>query len=123
MVGRLLEGYSLTTELVDPRKATCMKLEVHADGQRRRPVDGCVVTIARFCNCKVCLTRGEVCVTYIFFGLETDAMLGRYLFEVVVMASRTELAGFKAQNPRLLDIGLRRAGESFSAWHCGADRE
>lgn len=40
-------------------------------------------------------------------------MLGRYLFEVIVMALRTELAGFKVRNPRLRDVGLRRAGESF----------
>ena len=52
-------------------------------------------------------------MTYVFFGMETDAMLGRYLFEVVGMALRTELAGFKAQNLRLRDVGLRRAGESF----------
>jgi len=52
-------------------------------------------------------------VTYVFFGMETDAMLSRYLFEVVSMALRTELAGFKARNPSLRDVGLRRAGESF----------
>ncbi len=113
MVGRLLERYALTMEQVDLRETPCIQLEVHAGGQRRRPVDGCVVAIARFCDCKVWLTRSEVGVTYVFFGLETDAMLGRYLFELVVMALRTELAGFKARNPRLRDVGLRRAGESF----------
>ena len=113
MVGRLLERYALTMEQVDLRDAPCIQLEVHAGGQRRRPVDGCVVAIARFCDCKVWLTRGEFGVTYVFFGLETDAMLGRYLFDVVAMALRTELTGFKARNPRLRDVGLRRAGESF----------
>ncbi len=113
MVGRLLERYALTMEQVDLREAPCIQLEVHAGGQRRRPVDGCVVAIARFCDCKVWLTRGELGVTYVFFGLETDAMLGRYLFDVVAMALRTELAGFKMRNPRLRDVGLRRAGESF----------
>ncbi len=113
MVGRLLERYALTMEQVDLRQTPCIQLEVHAGGQRRRPVDGCVVAIARFCDCKVWLTRGELGVTYVFFGLETDAMLGRYLFEVIVMALRTELAGFKVRSPRLRDVGLRRAGESF----------
>ena len=113
MVGRLLERYALTMEQVDLRQTPCIQLEVHAGGQRRRPVDGCVVAIARFCDCKVWLTRGELGVTYVFFGMETDAMLGRYLFEVVGMALRTELAGFKARNLRLRDVGLRRAGESF----------
>jgi hypothetical protein len=113
MVGRLLERYALTMEQVDLRETPCIQLEVHAGGQRRRPVDGCVVAIARFCDCKVWLTRGEIGVTYIFFGLETDAVLCRYLFEVVVMALRTELGGFKARNPRLRDVGLRRSSESF----------
>jgi hypothetical protein len=113
MVGRLLERYALTMEQVDLRDAPCVQLEVRAGGQRRRPIDGCVVAIARFCDCKVWLTRGEVGVTYVFFGLETDAMMGRYLFEVVGMALRTELAGFKIRNPKLRDVALRRAGESF----------
>ena len=113
MVGRLLERYALTMEQVDLRDAPCVQLEVQAGGQRRRPIDGCVVAIARFCDCKVWLTRGESGVTYVFFGLETDAMLGRYLFEVVGMALRTELAGFKARNPALRDVAQRRAGESF----------
>lgn len=113
MVGRLLERYALTMEQVDLRETPCIQLEVHAGGQRRRPVDGCVVAIARFCDCKVWLTRGELGVTYVFFGIETDAMLGRYLFEVVAIALRTELARFKIRNPRLRDVQLRRARESF----------
>lgn len=113
MVGRLLERYALTMEQVDLRQATCVQQEVHAGGLRRRPIDGCVVAIARFCDCKVWLTRGELGVTYIFFGLETDAMLGRYVFEVIAAALRTELAGFKDRNPRLRGVALRRAGDSF----------
>ena len=113
MVGRLLERYALTMEQVDLRETPCVQLEVQAGGQRRRPIDGCVVAIARFCDCKVWLTRGELGVAYVFFGLETDAMLGRYLFEVIAAALRTELAGFKARNPQLRDVRLRRAGDSF----------
>ena len=113
MVGRLLERYALTMGQVDLRETPCVQLEVHAGGQRRRPIDGCVVAIARFCDCKVWLTRGEFGVAYVFFGLETDAMLGRYLFEVIAAALRTEHAGFKHRNPRLRDVQLRRAGESF----------
>ena len=113
MVGRLLERYALTMEQVDLRDAPCVQLEVCTGGQRRRPIDGCVVAIARFCDCKVWLTRAEAGVTYVFFGLETDALLSRYLFEVVAMALRTELAVFKSRNPALRDVALRRAAESF----------
>src|SRR3954462_12546447 len=57
MVGRLLERYALTMEQVDLRDTPCVALQVFAGGQRRRPIDGCVVAIARFCDCKVWLTR------------------------------------------------------------------
>ncbi|MBV8915250.1 MAG: DUF2786 domain-containing protein [Acetobacteraceae bacterium] len=113
MVGRLLERYALTMEQVDLRETPCVQLEVFAGGQRRRPIDGCVVAIARFCDCKVWLTRGDLGVAYIFFGFETDAMLARYLFEVIGAAIRTEVAAFRQRNPRLRDVRLRRASDSF----------
>src|SRR5436305_3716884 len=113
MVGRLLERYALTMEQVDLRETPCVELQVFAGGQRRRPIDGCVVAIARFCDCKVWLTRSELGVAYVFFGLETDAMLARYLFEVIASALRTEVVGFKQRNPRLRDVRLRRASDSF----------
>jgi hypothetical protein len=72
-----------------------------------------VVAIARFCDCKVWLTRSDLGVAYVFFGLETDAMLARYLFEVIASALRTEVVGFKQRNPRLRDVRLRRASDSF----------
>jgi hypothetical protein len=113
MVGRLLERYALTMEQVDLRETPCVALQVFAGGQRRRPIDGCVVAIARFCDCKVWLTRSDLGVAYVFFGLETDAMLARYLFEVIASALRTEVVGFKQRNPRLRDVRLRRASDSF----------
>jgi hypothetical protein len=113
MVGRLLERYALTMEEVDFRETPCVQLQVFAGGQRRRPIDGCVVAIARFCDCKVWLTRDDLGVAYIFFGLETDAMLARYLFEVIASALGTEAAAFKQRNPRLRDVRLRRASGSF----------
>jgi hypothetical protein len=100
-------------EEVDLRETPCVELQVFAGGQRRRPIDGCVVAIARFCDCKVWLTRSDLGVAYVFFGLETDAMLARYLFEVIASALRTEVVGFKQRNPRLRDVRLRRASDSF----------
>src|SRR3954462_2511697 len=68
MGGRLLERYALTMEQVDLRGRPGVRMELFAGGQRRRPIDGCVVAIARFCGCKVWLTRRELGVAYIFFG-------------------------------------------------------
>ena len=40
-------------------------------------------------------------------------MLARYLFEVIAAATRTEMVAFKQRNPRLRDVRLRRASDSF----------
>ena len=58
MVGRLLERYALSMDEIEVREARCVQGEVPMGGRRRRPIDACVPAIARFCDCKVRLTRG-----------------------------------------------------------------
>jgi uncharacterized protein DUF2786 len=113
MVGRLLERYALTMEEVDVRAARCQQVEIPIGGQRRRPIDGCVPAIARFCDCKVWLSRGEQEAGYVFFGFEPDIALAAYLFAVVERAMRTGLTGFRRDHPRLTRVTLRRASRSF----------
>ena len=113
MVGRLLERYALSMEEVDVRAAVCVQAEVPIGGARRRPVDAAVPAIARFCDCKVWLARGEAGARYVFFGFETDTALARYLFAVVDRAIRTELAVFRVHSLRLAGLALRRASASF----------
>lgn len=89
----------------------------------RRPIDGTVPAIARFCDCKVWLTpaardgdgEGEKPkgIRYIFFGFETDTALAAYFFAVINRAIATETALFKQANPRLKAVRLRRATSSF----------
>ena len=57
MVGRLLERYALSMEEIDVREQRCVQVEVPIGGKRRRPIDGCVTAIARFCDCKVWVSR------------------------------------------------------------------
>jgi hypothetical protein len=119
MVGRLLERYALSMDEIEVRAARCVQIEVPIGGARRRPIDGCVPAIARFCDCKVWLARGgeEAGVAkvprYVFFGFETDASLATYLFSVVERAIATELSQFKAAKPELRAVRLRRASDSF----------
>ena len=113
MVGRLLERYALSMQEVDLREARCVQIEVASGARRRRPIDGCVPAIARFCDCKVWLSRGEADSVYVFFGLGPDAELARYLFLVVTRAIRTELVEFRRANPAVREQALRRAGRSF----------
>jgi hypothetical protein len=38
---------------IDVRQEVCVQVEVPVGGKERRPIDGCVTAIARFCSCKV----------------------------------------------------------------------
>ncbi len=126
MVGRLLERYALSMDEIEIRTARCVQAEVPLGGRRRRPIDGCVPTIARFCDCKVWLARAPAAdplqpdfdwtqpgSRYVFFGFETDTALATYLFAVIDRAVETETAAFKRGNPQFRGAGLRQASASF----------
>ena len=125
MVGRLLERYALSMDAIEIRTARCVQVTVPLGGRRRRPIDGCVPAIARFCDCKVWLAHAaapdplqqeaaaELGRHYVFFGFETDTALATYLFAVIERAVRTETATFRQLNPRLQGVRLRRASASF----------
>jgi hypothetical protein len=126
MVGRLLERYALSMDEIEVREARCVQAEVPLGGRRRRPIDGCVPAIARFCDCKVWLARAaradfaaedfdwtQPGSRYVFFGFETDTALATYLFAVIDRAILTESAAFRRANPQLRAVRLRRASISF----------
>jgi hypothetical protein len=126
MVGRLLERYALSMDEIEIRTARCVQAEVPLGGRRRRPIDGCVPTIARFCDCKVWLSRAanpdplaadfdwtQAGSRYVFFGFETDTALATYLFAVINRAIITETSGFKRSNIQFRGVRLRQASASF----------
>jgi Protein of unknown function (DUF2786) len=113
MVGRLLERYALSMEEIDLREERCVQLNVPIGGKQRRPIDGCVTAIARFCDCKVWVARDGVTPSYVFFGFEADTALGGYLFNVIDRAMRTELSVFRTGYLRLKGAARRRASKSF----------
>ncbi len=126
MVGRLLQRYALSMDEIEVRSARCIQVEVELGSRRRRPIDGTVPAIARFCDCKVWLApagrvgaddlereQPQPGIRYIFFGFETDAGLAAYLFAVINRAITTETDAFKRANPRLRATKLRQASTSF----------
>jgi hypothetical protein len=126
MVGRLLERYALSMDEIEIRTARCVQVEVPLGGRRRRPIDGCVPTIARFCDCKVWLARAaapdpeqpvvdqtRLGSRYVFFGFETDTALATYLFTVIDRAVITETAAFRQLNPHFRGVRLRQTSSSF----------
>jgi hypothetical protein len=98
---------------IDLREERCVQVTVPIGGQRRRPIDGCVTAIARFCDCKVWLSREAQPASYVFFGFEADTALAAYLFDVIDHAIWTELAAFRNRDPPLRGLALRRASRSF----------
>ena len=113
MVGRLLERYALSMEEINVREAHCVRVEVPIGGRQRRPIDGCVTSIAKFCDCKVWIARDAAVPSYVFFGFETDAELASYLYELINHAMRTELEAFRTAHPYLRATMLRSASKSF----------
>ena len=113
MVGRLLERYALTMDEVDFRQQPCVQVLVPVGGMRRRPIDICVPSIARFCDCKVWLACLERQAHYVFFGFDRDAQLAAYLFDVIGRAMRNEVAHFKSCGASAAGTALRRASTSF----------
>jgi hypothetical protein len=113
MVGRLLERYALSMEEIDVREEHCVQLEVPIGGKQRRPIDGCVTAIARFCDCKVWIARDLVVLSYVFFGFEADTAMAGYLFSVIDRAMATALVDFRVRLPDLSGVGLRCSSTSF----------
>ncbi|HEY2133852.1 MAG TPA: DUF2786 domain-containing protein [Acetobacteraceae bacterium] len=113
MVGRLLERYALSMAEIEIRQARCVQVEIPIGGKRRRPIDGCVTAIARFCDCKVWLARRAEGAHYVFFGFDADIALAGYLFAMIDRAMTTEVLAFRRANPRLAGADLRTASASF----------
>jgi hypothetical protein len=113
MVGRLLERYALSMEEIDVREERCVQVEMPIGGKRRRPIDGCVTAIARFCDCKVWIARDLVVPSYVFFGFDADTAMAGYLFSVIYRAIATALIDFRVRHPELRGVGLRWSSTSF----------
>ena len=113
MVGRLLERYALTMDEVDIRQQPCVQIAIPIGGKRRRPIDICVPAIARFCDCKVWLTRSELQAHYVFFGFDTDTRLAAYLFDVIARAMHNAVADFRAHSATRRSTLPRQAATSF----------
>ena len=109
----VLERYALSMEEVDVREERCVQLAVPIGGKRRRPIDGCVTAIARFCDCKVWIARDLVVPSYVFFGFEADTAMTGYLFAIIDRAMATALIDFRIRHPELRGVTLRWSSTSF----------
>lgn len=113
MVGKLLGRYSLSMNEVELRAETYDTLVIATGVKVRRAIDAAVVGIASFCDCRVWVSRdAKGFMSYNFFGLESDRIMTRYLYEVIERAMNNEDEQFKWKHPAM-GAELRSASQSF----------
>ena len=122
MVGRLLERYALSMEEIDVREQRCVQVEVPIGGKRRRPIDACVTAIARFCDCKVWVSRDTVMPSYVFFGFDADTAMASYLFNCHRPCHGDCAHGISNGATSVAWRWSARCIEKFSARHGGSHR-
>lgn len=92
-IGDLMKVYNLTMDKVFLGETKCITGRMETGRRRRHPVDGCVVAIAEFCDCRVWLSKLDKC--YEIFGLEPDVEMAKYLYSIVWCAMETATAQYK----------------------------
>ena len=95
-VAELLDRYDLSLTDVEIRDAACEQREYETYRKKRIPLDGCIGSVANFCDCRVWREKNEVGdARYVFFGLRSDVEVAHYLTEVIDNAVRFELGRYK----------------------------
>jgi len=110
-VAELLDRYGLSLSEIEMRERPCEGVGVETGRKRRAPIDDCAPAIGVFCDCKVWFeTTAAGSFRVVFFGLPADVAAAHYLYELVVLAFKTETADFQA---RQKSSKLRESTRSF----------
>lgn len=95
-VAELLDRYDLSLSDVEIRKQSCEMLVFETWRKKRIPLDGCIVAVADFCDCRVWREKNpDGDFRYVFFGLRSDVAVAHYLTDLIDTAVRVELGRFK----------------------------
>ncbi len=96
-VSELLARHDITLDEVAVRRSECEGISVTTGRKRRSPIDGCMNTIARFCDCRVWSeTARDGNVHYVFFGLRGDVAAAHFLYDLILDTFESESAAFRA---------------------------
>ena len=90
-IGELMKVYNLTMDRVFLNDTKCTTGIIPTGRIRRHPIDGCVVGIAEFCDCRCWFSGGD----YKIFGLEHDVEMAQYLYSIVWNAMETATEEYK----------------------------
>ena len=94
MVGKLLSQYNLSMNEVELRDEVCDTLKIDIGSKVRNGVYYALSDIAGFTDCKVWTNRVTT-LKYCFFGQESDLLMVKYLYDIILSAMATELSKFK----------------------------
>jgi hypothetical protein len=96
-VAELLDRYGLSLSEVELKDQSCEGAAIGTGRKRFGPIDVCIPTVGRFCDCRVWSEKtvgGEI--RYVFFGLPADVAGAVYLHDLVEQAFETETDLFKS---------------------------
>lgn len=114
-VAELLDRHDLSLSELEMKAQPCEGIGVQTSRRRMAPIDGCIPTVAAFCDCRVWVERLEgKGLRYIYFGLRGDVAAAQYLHEMVERAFDTETQRFrKTELYGAMAGDRRRASHSF----------
>ena len=113
MVGKLLSQYNLSMNEVELRDEVCDTLKIDIGSKVRNGVYYALSDIAGFTDCKVWTNRGAT-LKYCFFGQESDLLMVKYLYDIILAAMATELAKFKKTAEYKIAFSKKGATASFT---------
>jgi len=114
MVGKLLQQYNLSMDEVELRAEECNTLVINTGSKVRGGVYFAVAAIGSFTGCKVWINRSRFELNYSFFGQESDLLMAKYLYDLIVEAIKTESVKFKKTSPYIMAKSKKAATSSFT---------
>ncbi len=95
-VAELLARHDLSLDELSVRNSDCQGVSIDTGRKRRAPVDSCMLTLARFCDCHIWSEEGrDGMLRYTLFGLKLDVEAARFLHGLIELTFETESRVFR----------------------------
>jgi hypothetical protein len=113
-VDNLLKAYNLTLDKIFVEQTSCVSDTVKTGRRNGHPIRFCCVAIADFCDCKIWQDRyGKDGLSYYFFGMPTDVMMAKHLYQLIYQAIENETVKFKTEQYRAFNSCSKTVSTSF----------
>jgi len=113
MVGKLLNQYNLSMTQVELEAEEYKTHNIDTGRKQRHAVYFCLSAVAKFTSTKVWLNRTRTGLKYSFFGQESDVLMAKYLYSLIVTAIDSETSRFKKSDSWIFATNRKGASTSF----------